>query len=94
MSPLLNMSSFMFRTFRKVSIKKYSSTETSFNVLLLSFSYLYSAELSQDRYWNGLGSPPDSPSPGSDVYYSSDFNDPQYDQSLLESLFYTAPVSP
>uniref|UniRef100_A0A8C0RLC8 C2 domain-containing protein 3 n=1 Tax=Canis lupus familiaris TaxID=9615 RepID=A0A8C0RLC8_CANLF len=54
---------------------------------------LGSAELSQDRYWNGLGSPPDSPSPGSDVYYSSDFNDPQYDQSLLESLFYTAPKS-
>ncbi|XP_038169557.1 C2 domain-containing protein 3 isoform X3 [Arvicola amphibius] len=54
---------------------------------------LGSAELSQGRFWNGLGSPPDSPSPGSDVYCSSDLNDPQYDQSLLENLFYTAPKS-
>ncbi|XP_078289228.1 C2 domain-containing protein 3 isoform X7 [Panthera onca] len=54
---------------------------------------LGSAELSQGHYWNGLGSPPDSPSPGSDVYCSSELNDPQYDQSLLESLFYTAPKS-
>uniref|UniRef100_A0A9L0IL72 C2CD3 N-terminal C2 domain-containing protein n=1 Tax=Equus asinus TaxID=9793 RepID=A0A9L0IL72_EQUAS len=52
-----------------------------------------SAELSQGHYWNGLGSPPDSPSPGSDVYCSSEPNDPQYDQSLLENLFYTAPKS-
>ncbi|XP_036043231.1 C2 domain-containing protein 3 isoform X2 [Onychomys torridus] len=51
------------------------------------------AELSQGHFWNGLGSPPDSPSPGSDVYCSSDLNDPQYDQSLLENLFYTAPKS-
>ncbi|XP_044927294.1 C2 domain-containing protein 3 isoform X7 [Mustela putorius furo] len=54
---------------------------------------LGSAELSQGRYWNGLGSPPDSLSPGSDVDCSSELNDPQYDQSLLESLFYTAPKS-
>ncbi|XP_045872546.1 C2 domain-containing protein 3 isoform X1 [Meles meles] len=54
---------------------------------------LGSAELSKGQYWNGLGSPPDSPSPGSDVYCSSELNDPQYDQSLLESLFYTAPKS-
>uniref|UniRef100_A0A452U141 C2 domain-containing protein 3 n=1 Tax=Ursus maritimus TaxID=29073 RepID=A0A452U141_URSMA len=54
---------------------------------------LGSAELSQGQYWNGLGSPPDSPSPRSDVYCSSELNDPQYDQSLLESLFYTAPKS-
>ncbi|XP_007173782.2 C2 domain-containing protein 3 isoform X1 [Balaenoptera acutorostrata] len=54
---------------------------------------LGSAELSQGRYWDGLGSPPDSPSPGSDVYCSSEPNDPQYDQSLLENLFYTAPKS-
>ncbi|KAM6157471.1 C2 domain-containing protein 3 [Rhynchocyon petersi] len=49
---------------------------------------LGSEELSQGHYWNGLGSPPDSPSPGSDVYCSSELNDPQYDQSLLENLFY------
>uniref|UniRef100_A0AC11EPA9 C2 domain containing 3 centriole elongation regulator n=1 Tax=Ovis aries TaxID=9940 RepID=A0AC11EPA9_SHEEP len=54
---------------------------------------LGSAELSQGRYWDGLGSPPDSPSPGSDVYCSSEPSDPQYDQSLLENLFYTAPKS-
>ncbi|XP_075402379.1 C2 domain-containing protein 3 [Tenrec ecaudatus] len=54
---------------------------------------LGSAELSQDHHWNGLGSPPDSPSPGSDVYCSSEPNDPQYDQSLLENLFYIAPKS-
>ncbi|XP_058161919.1 C2 domain-containing protein 3 isoform X2 [Dasypus novemcinctus] len=52
---------------------------------------LGSAELSQGHYWDGLGSPPDSPSPGSDEYCSSELNDPQYDQSLLENLFYTAP---
>uniref|UniRef100_A0A8C3VQR9 C2 domain-containing protein 3 n=1 Tax=Catagonus wagneri TaxID=51154 RepID=A0A8C3VQR9_9CETA len=54
---------------------------------------LGSAELSQGRYWDGLGSPPDSPSPGSDVYCSSELSDPQYDQSLLENLFYTVPKS-
>ncbi|XP_063497383.1 C2 domain-containing protein 3 isoform X19 [Symphalangus syndactylus] len=54
---------------------------------------LGSAELSQGNLWDGLGSPPDSPSPGSDVYCSSELNDPQYDQSLLENLFYTAPKS-
>nr|XP_036882132.1 C2 domain-containing protein 3 isoform X1 [Manis javanica] len=54
---------------------------------------LGSVELSQGHYWDGLGSPPDSPSPGSDVYCSSEPNDPHYDQSLLESLFYTAPKS-
>nr|XP_045001121.1 C2 domain-containing protein 3 isoform X2 [Jaculus jaculus] len=54
---------------------------------------LGSAEFSQGHVWNGLGSPPDSPSPGSDVYCSSDPNDAQYDQSLLENLFYTAPKS-
>ncbi|XP_045149043.1 C2 domain-containing protein 3 isoform X2 [Echinops telfairi] len=52
-----------------------------------------SAEFSQGHYWNGLGSPPDSPSPGSDAYCSSEPNDPQYDQSLLENLFYIAPKS-
>uniref|UniRef100_A0A8C2W005 C2 domain-containing protein 3 n=1 Tax=Chinchilla lanigera TaxID=34839 RepID=A0A8C2W005_CHILA len=71
-------------TFRKHDTK----TETRAIQLLLG-----SAELSKDHCWNGLGSPPDSPSPGSDVYCSSELNDPQYDQSLLENLFYTAPKS-
>lgn len=69
-----------------------SSAEPS--VKIFAFVFLVSsAELSQGHFWNGLGSPPDSPSPGSDVYCSSDLNDPQYDQSLLENLFYTVPVS-
>lgn len=54
---------------------------------------LDSTELSHGHYWDGLGSPPDSPAPGSDVYCSSEPNDPHYDQSLLENLFYTAPKS-
>ncbi|XP_005867144.1 PREDICTED: C2 domain-containing protein 3 isoform X3 [Myotis brandtii] len=54
---------------------------------------LGSAEFSQGQYWDGLGSPPDSPAPGSDVYCSSEPSDPQYDQSLLENLFYTVPKS-
>ncbi|XP_014645803.1 PREDICTED: C2 domain-containing protein 3 isoform X1 [Ceratotherium simum simum] len=68
--------------------KQDTKTDTSAIQLLLG-----SAELSQGHYWNGLGSPPDSPSPGSDVYCSSEPSDPQYDQSLLENLFYTAPKS-
>ncbi|XP_043847295.1 C2 domain-containing protein 3 isoform X2 [Dromiciops gliroides] len=46
------------------------------------------ADKSSRHYWDGLGSPPESLSPGSDEYYSSELNDPQYDLSLLESLFY------
>ncbi|KAM6172996.1 C2 domain-containing protein 3 isoform 3-T3 [Erethizon dorsatum] len=71
-------------TFRKRDTK----TDTRAIQLLLG-----SAELSSNDCWNGLGSPPDSPSPGSDGYCSSEPNDPQYDQSLLENLFYTAPKS-
>ncbi|XP_013000759.1 C2 domain-containing protein 3 isoform X3 [Cavia porcellus] len=71
-------------TFRKHDIK----TDTRAIQLLLG-----STELCKDHCWDGLGSPPDSPSPGSDVYCSSEPNDPQYDQSLLENLFYTAPKS-
>ncbi|XP_048216543.1 C2 domain-containing protein 3 isoform X2 [Perognathus longimembris pacificus] len=65
-----------------------TKTDTEAIQLLLG-----SAHLSQGHFWNGLGSPPDSPSPGSDIYCSSELNDPQYDQSLLEKLFYTAPKS-
>ncbi|XP_036600845.1 C2 domain-containing protein 3 [Trichosurus vulpecula] len=49
---------------------------------------LGSADKSSRHYWDGLGSPPESLSPGSDAYCSSELNDPQYDLSLLESLFY------
>ncbi|XP_055971959.1 C2 domain-containing protein 3 [Sorex fumeus] len=54
---------------------------------------LGSTKLSKGDFWNGLGSPPDSPSPRSEVYCSSEPSDPQYDQSLLENLFYTIPKS-
>ncbi|KAK6296719.1 hypothetical protein J4Q44_G00328610 [Coregonus suidteri] len=39
--------------------------------------------------WDGEGSPPDS---FLSVYGDSELNDPQYDQSLLENLFYKAPM--
>ncbi|NWS66786.1 C2CD3 protein, partial [Crotophaga sulcirostris] len=53
---------------------------------------LGSADLSPLRFWDQTGSLLDSLSLGSEVY-DSELNDPQYDQSLLESLFYTAPKS-
>ncbi|OCT93380.1 C2 domain-containing protein 3 [Xenopus laevis] len=51
---------------------------------------LGSSVLSPGRYWDGTGSPPESMS-GSDFYNESELNDPLYDQSLLENLFYKAP---
>ncbi|XP_043928790.1 C2 domain-containing protein 3 [Protopterus annectens] len=39
------------------------------------------------HYWDGTGSPPESLS-GISVYNESELNDPLYDQSLLENLFY------
>lgn len=56
------------------------------------FSCVHSADLSPVRFWDQTGSLWDSLSIGSEVY-DSELNDPHYDQSLLESLFYTAPVS-
>ncbi|OXB69765.1 UNVERIFIED_CONTAM: hypothetical protein H355_005410, partial [Colinus virginianus] len=53
---------------------------------------LGSADLSPVHFWNQPGSLLDSLSIGSDVY-DSELNDPHYDQSLLESLFYTTPKS-
>ncbi|XP_051966142.1 C2 domain-containing protein 3 [Xyrauchen texanus] len=45
------------------------------------------------RFWDGEGSPPESLSDSSSVLMDSELHDPQYDQSLLENLFYKAPVS-
>ncbi|XP_044306127.1 C2 domain-containing protein 3 isoform X2 [Varanus komodoensis] len=50
---------------------------------------LGSADFSPVRHVDGTGSPPESVSLGSEVY-DSELNDPHYDQSLLENLFYTA----
>ncbi|XP_078078487.1 C2 domain-containing protein 3 [Mustelus asterias] len=43
------------------------------------------------HYWDGIGSPPETPSAGSSVLDESELNDPHYDQSLLEHLFYKNP---
>ncbi|NXN69342.1 C2CD3 protein, partial [Himantopus himantopus] len=53
---------------------------------------LGSDDLSPVHFWDRTGSLLDSLSLGSEVY-DSELNDPHYDQSLLESLFYTAPKS-
>lgn len=45
------------------------------------------------QFWDGEGSLPDSLSDHSGVLMDSELNDPQYDQSLLENLFYKAPKS-
>ncbi|MBN3277302.1 C2CD3 protein, partial [Polyodon spathula] len=45
------------------------------------------------QHWDGTGSPPESLSGGSSINEESELNDPHYDQSLLENLFYKAPVS-
>ncbi|XP_007889496.2 C2 domain-containing protein 3 [Callorhinchus milii] len=42
-------------------------------------------------HWDGTGSLPDSLSAGSDAFDESELNDPHYDQSLLENLFYKNP---
>uniref|UniRef100_A0A452I9J3 C2 domain-containing protein n=1 Tax=Gopherus agassizii TaxID=38772 RepID=A0A452I9J3_9SAUR len=56
---------------------------------IFSSSCVHSADLSPVHFWDGTGSPPESLSSGSEVY-DSELNDPHYDQSLLENLFYTA----
>ncbi|XP_078401326.1 C2 domain-containing protein 3 [Cetorhinus maximus] len=43
------------------------------------------------HYWDGIGSPPESSSTGSSILDESELNDPHYDQSLLEHLFYKNP---
>uniref|UniRef100_A0A8C9F9F6 C2 domain-containing protein n=1 Tax=Pavo cristatus TaxID=9049 RepID=A0A8C9F9F6_PAVCR len=58
----------------------------------VSSSCAHSADLSPVHFWDQPGSLLDSLSVGSEVY-DSELNDPHYDQSLLESLFYTTPKS-
>ncbi|NXD27698.1 C2CD3 protein, partial [Spelaeornis formosus] len=53
---------------------------------------LGSADFSPGHFWDRTGSLWDSVSLGSEVY-DSELGDPQYDQSLLERLFYTASKS-
>ncbi|KAG8544843.1 hypothetical protein GDO81_021738 [Engystomops pustulosus] len=61
------------------------TTETRAIELLLG-----SSSVSLGQFWDGTGSPPESIA-GSDFYNESELNDPLYDQSLLENLFYKAP---
>lgn len=63
---------------------------SSFSSCYLPFTH--SIDLSPAHLLDSTGSPAESVSLGSDVY-DSELNDPHYDQSLLENLFYTAPVS-
>ncbi|XP_073404641.1 C2 domain-containing protein 3 [Dendrobates tinctorius] len=52
---------------------------------------LGSSPVPMSPFWDGTGSPPESLA-GSDFYNESELNDPLYDQSLLENLFYKAPT--
>nr|XP_023692829.1 C2 domain-containing protein 3 isoform X2 [Paramormyrops kingsleyae] len=52
---------------------------------------LGSSSVSAFPVWDGEGSPPEIFSGASSVSADSDLGDPQYDQSLLENLFYKAP---
>lgn len=54
---------------------------------------LFSLNTSPLPLWDGDGSFPESLSGHSSVCGDSELNDPQYDQSLLEHLFYKTPVS-
>ncbi|XP_078514692.1 C2 domain-containing protein 3 isoform X2 [Lissotriton helveticus] len=69
--------------------QKYDSEAETRAIQLL----LGSVEFSPMRYWEGMGTPPESISAESDIYDHSELNDPHYDQSLLEHLFYSAPKS-
>lgn len=57
------------------------------------YLYLYSLNTSPVPLWVGNSSSPDSLSEHGSVCGDSELNDPQYDQSLLENLFYKTPVS-
>ncbi|XP_056417090.1 C2 domain-containing protein 3 isoform X2 [Hyla sarda] len=61
------------------------TTETRAIELLLG-----SSPIPISQFWDGTGSPPESIA-GSDFYNESELNDPLYDQSLLENLFYKTP---
>uniref|UniRef100_A0A674HYR4 C2 domain containing 3 centriole elongation regulator n=1 Tax=Terrapene triunguis TaxID=2587831 RepID=A0A674HYR4_9SAUR len=73
----------------EISIQIRSETHFEGSLDIFSFSCVHSADLSPVHFWDGTGSPPESLSAGSEVY-DSELNDPHYDQSLLENLFYTA----
>ncbi len=57
------------------------------------FPLSFSLNTSPLPLWDGEDSLPESLSGHSSVCGDSELNDPQYDQSLLENLFYKTPVS-
>ncbi|XP_069496239.1 C2 domain-containing protein 3 isoform X2 [Ambystoma mexicanum] len=59
----------------------------------MSSDKVTSVETSPVRYWDGMTSPPESLSAESEIFEYSELNDPHYDESLLEHLFYSAPKS-
>uniref|UniRef100_A0A3B4ZL74 C2 domain containing 3 centriole elongation regulator n=1 Tax=Stegastes partitus TaxID=144197 RepID=A0A3B4ZL74_9TELE len=67
--------------------------EKNNNNVFSHFIMHYLAVTSPLPLWDGQGSSPGSLSDHSSVCEDSELNDPQYDQSLLENLFYKTPVS-
>ncbi|XP_032879088.1 C2 domain-containing protein 3 isoform X1 [Amblyraja radiata] len=66
--------------------ERYPNTEaTAINLLLGSTDSI------PLHYWHGTHSPPESLSGGSSILDASELNDPHYDKSLLENLFYKDP---
>ncbi|XP_051881826.1 C2 domain-containing protein 3 isoform X3 [Pristis pectinata] len=66
--------------------ERYPNTEaTAINLLLGSTDSI------PLHYWHGIHSPPESLSGESSVLDASELNDPHYDKTLLENLFYKDP---
>lgn len=66
---------------------------TFFPYLLFKLFFFFSLTTSPLPLWDVEDSLPESLSGHSSVCGDSELNDPQYDQSLLENLFYKTPVS-
>lgn len=68
------------------------TTEYMSHIIFFFLSVWFSLNTSPLHLWDGDGSIPDSLSGHSSVCEDSELNDPQYDQSLLENLFYKTTV--
>ncbi|XP_040024846.2 C2 domain-containing protein 3 isoform X1 [Gasterosteus aculeatus] len=69
------------------------TTEYMSRIIFFFLSVWFSLNTSPLHLWDGDGSIPDSLSGHSSVCEDSELNDPQYDQSLLENLFYKTTIS-
>lgn len=75
-------------------LTKFTQNVNSFFPKIFTFYLLFfSLDTSPLPLWDGDGSLPESLSGHSSVCGDSELNDPQYDHSLLENLFYKSPVS-